>query len=256
MLKPRIIPVLLLKGEGLYKGVHFGDYKYVGDPINAVKIFSEKEVDELLFLDILASAEKRTVSLELIRQIADECYMPFGVGGGIRDVDTIRQVLKAGAEKVSLNTAAIENPDLIGQAARIFGRQSVVVSIDVKKNWLGSYQVCTYSGQKQLKLDPVRWAKQAEEAGAGEILLTSIDRDGTMKGYDLDLIRSVSSAVHIPVIACGGAGSVQDLSESIRQGGASAAAAGSFFVFHGPKRAVLINVPDKEELKSTAFERA
>jgi cyclase len=250
LLRPRVIPCLLLRGEGLEKGVRFKNYKYVGDPINAVRIFSEKEVDELLFLDIFATRENRIPLPDFIQRIADESFMPFGVGGGIRTVQDIRRLLSAGAEKVSINTAAVENPPLIKEASEVFGSQSIVVSIDAKQGWSGSYRVYTRAGTNRTKLDPVSWALQVEDLGAGEILLNSIDRDGTMKGYDLDLIKSVTDAVNIPVIACGGAGKAQDLGDAIRIGGAAAAAAGSLFVFHGPKRAVLINFPSSEELES------
>jgi imidazole glycerol-phosphate synthase subunit HisF len=249
MIRPRIIPVLLLRGDGLVKGIQFKDYKYVGDPMNAVKIFSTKEVDELLFLDIFATTENRAISVDLIRKIADEAYMPFGVGGGIRTVGEIKSLLAAGAEKISLNTAAVENPGLIEEAAGFSGSQSVVVSIDVSKNWKGNYQVFTHSGNKPTGLHPLDWAIKAEKHGAGEILLNSINRDGTGKGYDLDLITEVSKAVTIPVIACGGAGKMQDLADAIHVAGASAVAAGSFFVFYGTKRAVLINFPPDGELQ-------
>ncbi len=248
MIRPRVIPILLLRGEGLVKGVQFRDYKYVGDPMNAVKIFSTKEVDELLFLDITATSDGRCIPLDLVRKIADEAYMPFGVGGGIRSVKEIKNLLGAGAEKISLNTTAIENPGLIEEAASFSGSQSVVVSIDVKKSWKGDYQVMSHSGTMPTHLQPVDWAIKAERLGAGEILINSIDRDGTMKGYDLELITKVVKAVKIPVIACGGAGSVKDLADAVHAAGASAAAAGSIFVFHGPKRAVLINVPSENEL--------
>jgi cyclase len=248
MIRPRVIPVLLLRGEGLVKGVQFKNYKYVGDPINAVKIFSTKEVDELFFLDIFATTEKRSVSIDLVRKIADEAYMPFGVGGGIRSVAEIKALLAAGAEKISLNTSAVENPGLIEEAAGYSGSQSVVVSIDFRRNWKGDYRVITCSGGKVSDLHPVEWAVRAEKHGAGEILLNSIDRDGTGKGYDLKLVSEVSKAVKIPVIACGGAGKVQDLVDAIRVADASAVAAGSLFVFHGPKRAVLINFPPAGEL--------
>jgi cyclase len=250
MLRPRVIPCLLLRGEGLVKGVRFKDYKYVGDPINAVKIFSEKEVDELLFLDISATHENRIPAPDLIQRIADESFMPFGVGGGIRTVQHIRSLLSAGAEKVSINTAAVENPTLITEASEIFGVQSVMVSIDVKRKWTGAYRVYTHGGAKATKLDPIDWACQVEMLGAGEILLNAIDRDGTMKGYDLNLIKSVANAVNIPLIACGGAGKIQDLHDALHISDASAVAAGSFFVFHGPKRAVLINFPTAAELKT------
>lgn len=203
-MRPRIIPVLLLRGEGLVKGKKFRDYVYLGDPINAVHIFDEKEVDELIFLDITATREGRLPRLDYIAGIADECYMPFAVGGGIRSVEQMRAILQAGAEKVSINTAAVENPALISEAADRFGSQSVVVAIDVRKGWGSSYRVYTHSGATKTALDPVQWAKDAAERGAGEILLTSIDHDGTMAGYDIALLQSVSREVTVPVIACGG----------------------------------------------------
>lgn len=242
---PRVIPVLLLRGGGLYKGARFKNLKYVGDPMNAVRIFNDKNVDELFLLDITATADGRIPDPEFVQKVADECYMPFGVGGGIRDVDQMRQLIRHGAEKVSINTAAVENPRLITEASNVFGRQSVVVAIDAVKKWTGGYAVVTRSGRKRTNLEPVAWARKAVELGAGEILLTSVDRDGTGKGYDADLVAAVAAAVDVPVIACGGAGRYEDLAQAV-QAGASAAAAGSLFVFHGPHRAVLINYPDVE----------
>ncbi|MFH0861090.1 MAG: AglZ/HisF2 family acetamidino modification protein [Candidatus Altiarchaeota archaeon] len=249
MMTPRVIPALLLKGTGLVKGINFKNHRYVGDPINAVRIFNTKEVDELVFLDISATQEGRTISLDVVSQIADECYMPFAVGGGINSVEQIRRLLYAGAEKVCINTAAIENPELIEKASQIFGSQSIVVSIDVKHKLFRGYDTVVRSGSKSIDRDPVDMAAEVEKLGAGEILLTSIDREGTMEGYDTEIIKQVSDVVNIPVIACGGAGKLQDLSDAITIGNASAVAAGSFFVFHGKRRAVLINFPSKEELE-------
>ena len=189
------MPVLLLRGDGLVKGIQFKNHTYVGDPMNAIHIFNEKEVDELVFLDITATQENKAPRLEYIAKIADECFMPFAVGGGIKDVKQIREILYAGAEKVSINTAAVENPTLISEAANLFGSQSVVVSIDYKKTWPDSKQVFTYSGTKNTKLDPIEWAVRVAELGAGEILLNSMDRDGSMEGYDIETIAQVSSAV-------------------------------------------------------------
>ncbi|MFC1975127.1 AglZ/HisF2 family acetamidino modification protein [Chloroflexota bacterium] len=248
-MRPRVMPVLLLQGDGLVKGIQFTDYKYVGDPMNSVKIFDHKEVDELIFLDITATQENRTPRLEYIEKIAEECYMPFAVGGGIKNVEDIRKILYAGAEKISINTAAVVNPNLIQEAAGLFGSQSVVVSIDYKKErWSKSHFVYTHAGTKKTKLDPVQWSIQVAKLGAGEILLNSIDRDGTMQGYDIEMLAQVSNAVNIPVIACGGAGTIEDLGEAIHSGSASAVAAGSIFVFHGRRRAVLINYPGQDEL--------
>jgi cyclase len=247
---PRIIPCLLLKGDGLVKGVKFKNHTYIGDPLNAVKIFNDKKVDELFFLDITASSEGRIPRLDLIRDIADECYMPFGVGGGICSIQQIKEIIEAGAEKVSINSAAIENPKLIKEAAAIFGNQSIVVSIDVKKNWRGKYVVMSHSGTKKSKWDLINWVKQTEDMGAGEILINSIANDGTMEGYDLELIKAVSGAVSIPVIATGGAGNMNHLADAV-SAGASAVAAGSMFVFTGRHRAVLINYPSIREIEET-----
>jgi imidazole glycerol-phosphate synthase subunit HisF len=247
---PRVIPCLLLQNRGLVKTVRFKDPVYVGDPINAVKIFNDKEVDELIFLDITASAEKRRPAFDYLKDVASESFMPFGYGGGIRSVDDIKTILGSGIEKVSINAYALENPNFIREAADRFGSQSIVVSIDVKKNLLDRYEIYAARGQKRTRLDPVKFAAEAAGLGAGEILLNSIDRDGRMNGYDLELIRRVSSEVDVPVIACGGAGSVQDLVDAVKKGGASASAAGSLFVFHGRHRAVLINYPAYADLKA------
>lgn len=249
MLLPRIIPCLLLKGKGLVKGVQFTNHRYIGDPINAVQLFNTMEVDELLFLDIAATQEKRIPDLELIQKIADQCLMPFGVGGGIQNVTQIRDILSSGAEKVCLNTSALENPDVIKEASEIFGRQSIVVSIDIKKNNAETYDVYTHCGTKIFSHDLKNVIQLVEEKGAGEILLNSIDRDGTMQGYDLDIIRKIEENSTIPIIACGGAGSISDLRDGIMEGHASAVAAGSMFVFHGPRRAVLISYPSHKELQ-------
>ena len=248
MLSTRVIPCLLLRGEGLVKTVKFRDPTYVGDPINAVRIFNDKEVDELVFLDILATVEKRPPQIDLIKDIATECFMPFGYGGGIQDVDTAKKILKMGSEKVIFNSAAT-NLELIREAADLFGSQSVVVSMDVKRGRRGKYEVFTHSGTVGTKQNPIQYAKNVEAAGAGEIFLNSIDRDGTMEGYDIELLKSVTSVVNVPVVACGGAGILRHFQEATLKGGASAVSAGSMFVFHGPHRAVLINYPTQDELK-------
>jgi cyclase len=239
---------MLLKGEGLVKTVKFKDPKYLGDPINIVRIFNDKEVDELIFLDILATTENRRPNFELLKKITSECFMPLGYGGGIRDMDDVRQLLSIGVEKFVLNTSAVENPSLIRAAADHAGSQAVVISMDVKKTLFGKYEVFTRAGKKGTGLDPVKFAVDMEKHGAGEIFINSIDRDGTMQGYDLDLIKRVADAVTVPVVACGGAGNVHHLAEVVKAG-ASAAAAGSMFVFQGPLRGVLISYPAQEELK-------
>jgi cyclase len=250
MIRPRVIPALLLKGQGLVKNVKFRDPKYLVDPINNVKINNDKEVDELIFLDITATNEKRRPPFQMLSKITSECFMPLGYGGGIRGMDDVRTLLSLGIEKIILNTIAVENPAFISDVAGYAGSQAVVVSLDVKKGLLGNYEVVTHSGKTGAGLDPVRHALEMEKRGAGELFVNSIDRDGTMQGYDLDLIRRVAEAVSIPVVACGGAGNIQHLAEAIQQGGASAAAAGSMFVFQGPLRGVLISYPSQAELRS------
>jgi cyclase len=248
-----VIPSLLLKDQGLVKTVNFKNPKYVGDPINAVRIFNEKEVHELVFLDITASIEKRSPRFDIISNIASECFMPLGYGGGIKTLEQAKKLFGLGVEKIIINSYAIENPLFIRNLADMVGSQSVVVSIDVKKNFFGKYETYVLSGTTKTPWDPISWAQEAERLGAGEIILNSVDRDGTMKGYDISLIKNVSGSVNIPVVACGGAGTVNDFSTAVYEGGASAIAAGSMFVYYGKYRAVLINFPDDEELKSVGL---
>lgn len=250
MFRPRVIPVLLLRQKGLVKTIQFDKYKYIGDPINAVRIFNDLEADELIFLDILASIENRTISMDLVKQIGDEAYMPFGVGGGISNLTDAMQLINAGAEKIILNSQVYFKPDLIKSIADVAGSQSVVVSIDVKKNWLGKYVVFVKSGKQKISISPLEYVKIAENEGAGEIIINSIDNDGIMKGYDLEIIKTIAEAVNIPVVACGGAGGLTDFRNAILAG-AHAVAAGSMFVYHGPRNAVLVNYPEKEELINT-----
>ena len=253
MRRIRVIPVLLLKQNGLVKTVKFKKPVYIGDPINAVKIFNEKEVDELIILDISATPEKRDPSYRKIAEIGSECFMPFGYGGGINEISQIKKILNAGAEKVVINSAAVNHPSLISEAARLFGSQSIVGSIDVKRDFLGKYKVFIHCGSRKINKDPVSYAKELENLGAGEIFLNSIDRDGTMLGYDLPLIESVSKAVNIPIIVCGGARNVDDFVLAVKEGGASAVAAGSIFVFHGRERGILINFPSQDELTEKLY---
>lgn len=253
MFRPRVIPCLLLYNRGLVKTIRFQDPTYVGDPINAVKIYNDLEADELVFLDITASKENRMAPLELVQKIGDEAFMPFAVGGGIKTLEDIRNVFHAGAEKVVINTAAIENEALIRQAADTFGSQSIVVSIDAKRKPDNTYEVMIYGGAVATGLEPACVAAHMEQLGAGEIIINSIDRDGTEEGYDIPLISTLTRAVDIPVIALGGAGRLEDFQEAVRDGGASAVAAGSIFVFIGRNRAVLINYPDKEDLEIIRF---
>jgi imidazole glycerol-phosphate synthase subunit HisF len=250
MFRPRVIPVLLLSGSGLVKTTNFKNPKYIGDPINAVKVFNDLKADELIFLDIQSSRKKKEiVSLELIKKIAEEAYMPFSIGGGVNTIKKAKYFINNGAEKIVINTAAIENPNFISECVDIFGSQSVVVSIDVKKSVFNNYQVFSHCGSKKTKLDALKWARKAVELGAGEIFINSINNDGTMLGYDLDIITKISNAVHVPVIACGGAGSFNDLQLGYSKGKASALAAGSLFIYHGRRKAVLINYPDNKTLK-------
>lgn len=251
MLRPRIIPVMLLKGRGFYKTKQFRAPVYVGDPINTFRIFCEKEVDEIVVLDIEATNTGRGPRLDVIEDIASECFMPMAYGGGVRTVEQARSILKLGVEKIVLNSVAVEEPELISRIADLAGSSSVVVSIDAKKKMFGGYEIYIRGGTKKARLDPVTLAKQAEQLGAGEILINSIDRDGTMEGYDLPLVEQVAKAVHIPVIACGGCRNLPDL-ENALEASASAAAAGSFFVFQGKHRAVLISYPSTEDLARIA----
>jgi len=248
MHKVRVIPVLLLKHWGLEKSVAFRDPVYIGSPINAVRVFNQRNVDELILLDIVAGAEGRGPHPEVVAQIAEEAHMPLTAGGGIRDIETMRQLLDAGVDRLAINSAAQENPRLITEGAERFGSQCMVVSIDAKRERDGSWQVYTHGGTCATGKTPLAVAQAMAAAGAGEILLTSIDRDGSLSGYDIELIRQVSDGVDIPVIACGGAGSVADLAEAVDEGHASAVAAGAFFLFFGPRRTVLITYPEDEAL--------
>ncbi|MDP1861327.1 MAG: AglZ/HisF2 family acetamidino modification protein [Gemmatimonadaceae bacterium] len=246
-MKPRVIPTLLLSNDGLVKTVKFREPRYIGDPINAVRIFNEKEVDEMAFLDISATPAGRGPNFDLLTRIASEAFMPFGYGGGITSLDEIRRLFSLGVEKVIINSAAASNPALISEAAQIAGSSSIVVSVDARRKLLGGYGAFTGSGAKAVGKTPVALAKEMQERGAGEILLTSIDREGTMSGYDLDLVRQVTASVDIPVIVSGGAGVLQHFREAVDQG-ASAVAAGSMFVYHGRLKAVLITYPDYNTL--------
>jgi imidazole glycerol-phosphate synthase subunit HisF len=241
--RARVIPCLLIRGNGLVKTRRFKDPVYVGDPVNAIRIFSEKEVDEIVLLDIDASREGREPNYELISEMAGEAFMPVAYGGGIRNLDQVRRLIRAGIEKVVINTVATESTEVIRAASEVFGNQAVVGAVDVKRTLLGGYRVVVKSASVEIKIGLEEHVQSLVAAGAGEIFLNSVDRDGMMGGYDLQLVRSVTQSVDVPVIACGGAGTVEHLSQGVREGGASAVAAGSMFVFHGKHRAVLINYP-------------
>jgi cyclase len=250
MYQSRIIPVLLCNLEGsLVKTQKFKKPVYVGDPVNAVKIFNDKEVDELIFLDITATAQGRRPNIRYISEIATEAFMPLCYGGGLSNMEDIRAVIKAGIEKVAINSALEKDPDLISRAADVLGSSSTVASIDVKKDFWGKYRVAVRNASKNLTMPLLEFAQLMEQKGAGEIVLNNVDRDGLMEGFDLDLIREVSHSVSIPVIACGGAGNLTHLRQAI-DAGASAVAAGSMFVFQGKHRAVLISYPDQHAIKS------
>jgi cyclase len=251
MLRNRIIPALLLCNESLVKTVRFGKFTYVGDPANTVRIFNELEVDELLLLDISASREQRGPNIKVLEDIANECFMPLGYGGGIRSLDQAKAVFDIGFEKVAINTSAAENPSLINEIASHYGSQAVIVSIDVNTSLLGNRTVLTLGGKHNSQRDLVLWAKEAESLGAGEILLTSIDREGTWAGFDLDLVRSVTDAVTIPVIAHGGAGTNDHITQVLEQAKASAVALGSMVVFQKKGMGVLVNFPEQIKLSCT-----
>lgn len=243
-----MIPALLLRDGGLVKTQRFGKAKYVGDPVNAIRIFNEKEVDELVVLDIDASRQKRHPNYDLIAEFASECFMPLGYGGGVRTVDQARRLFSLGVEKVVLQTSVLENPALITELAARFGSQSIVISLDVKRDWFGRPRLWSSAERRKLSGDWLAVLRELTSAGAGEVLLNSVDRDGMQSGYDLELIRSASSEVDIPLIALGGAGNCVHFVDAVNAG-ASAVAAGSLFVLQGPHRAVLISYPSYSVLE-------
>lgn len=248
MLRSRIIPVLLIHNEGLVKTVCFENAKYVGDPLNAVKIFNEKEVDELVVLDIDASVKGSSPNFKMIANLASECRMPLCYGGGVTSVSDAIKIISLGAEKVAISSAAIEHPEIVSQISSAVGVQSVVVVLDVKKVGLfGKYEVFTHNGKRRTKKHPVDLAVMFEELGAGELVINSIDHDGKMNGYDLKLMESIRENTTIPLTALGGAGSYDDVKSLIDDFSIIGAAAGSMFVFKGKYRAVLINYPKQDE---------
>jgi cyclase len=248
MLTHRVIPCLLLRGRGLVKTRKFDDPKYVGDPINAIRIFNDKEADELMVLDIGASRERRGPQFDLIEQFAGECFMPLCYGGGVTTVEQARQLFALGVEKICLQTAVLHDVTLVTRLAEQFGDQAVLASIDVKRKLFGRPAIYAAASGKTL---PGQWldhVRRLVAAGAGEVLLNAVDRDGTMEGPDLDLIRDASAAVSVPLIAVGGIGSLPHIKAAV-DAGASAVGAGAFFVFHGPHRAVLVTYPDSRDLR-------
>ncbi len=255
MLRPRLIPCLLLEDGDLIKTVNFRRSKYIGDPLNAVRIFNEKEVDELTVLDINATMNGREPDYDLIANLAAECRMPFCYGGGIKTVDQIERLISLGVEKVAVSAAAVADPELVTRGAETVGAQSIVVVLDVSKSRSGKYEVMTHRGTQATGLDPVGFAQRMQDLGAGEIVINAIDRDGKMKGYDIDLVGRIRKVVNIPTTFLGGAGSLEHVAELIRAFGVIGAAAGSLFVFKGVYRAVLINYPSGAE-KTALLERA
>ena len=247
MLSPRIIPCLLVRNKGLVKTIKFGSSKYVGDPINAVKIFNEKEADELIVLDIDATATGAAPDFVMIQKLAAECRMPLCYGGGVTSVEQAKRIIGLGVEKVAISSAALADPKLISAIAAEIGSQSVVVVLDVKKSLFGKYEVYIRNGQKSTGRSPIEVAQQAENLGAGEIVINSIDNDGQMKGYDLDLAAKLRESIHLPMSVMGGAGSLSDIGRLVSVCGVVGAVAGSLFVFKGSYRAVLINYPNQEQ---------
>jgi cyclase len=248
MLYPRIIPCLLVKNKGLVKTTKFKVPKYVGDPINAVKIFNEKEVDELIVLDIDATSKNREPDYKMIENLAAECRMPLCYGGGIKTVEHVQKVFELGVEKIAISSLALENPEIVSRIAEHVGNQSVVVVLDIKKRLIGTkYEIYTHNGQKKTGKCPIEFSQQLERLGVGEIVINSIDNDGVMKGYDLDLINKIRESISVPMTVLGGAGCLKDIEALIRKYGIIGAAAGSLFVFKGKYRAVLITYPGRSE---------
>jgi cyclase len=249
MLQTRVIPCLLLKDDGLVKTVNFKNPTYIGDPINTVRIFNEKEVDELIFLDIQASVIGKEPNFKLLSEIANECFMPLAYGGGLTNLIQVKKIFNIGLEKVAVNSFSHNNPSFITEIASLFGSQAVIASIDVKKNFFGKYEVVSKSATQKHKMSVMDWAKEIENRGAGEILLTSVDREGTWTGFDLELIKLITSAVSIPVIANGGAGNINHIVAGKKIGNASALALGSMVVYQKKGMGVLINYPDRKILE-------
>ena len=247
MLQPRIIPSLLIHEKGLVKSTKFKDYKYVGDPINAVKIFNEKEVDEIIIVDIDASVNGNEPDYRLIEKLAYECRMPLCYGGGIKTAEQAHRIFALGVEKISISSIAVQNPEIITEIANVVGNQSVVVVLDVKKKLFGGYEIYTHNGTKKTGIDPVEFVQKIEKLGAGEIVINSIDNDGTMKGYDLNLLDLIRDKISLPLTVLGGAGNMNHIGEVIAKHGIIGVAAGSNFIFKGKYRAVLINYPTVKE---------
>ena len=253
MFRPRIIPVLLLKNNGLVKSKKFKNFRYIGDPINAVKIFNDLKADELVFLDIFAGTRNDLISLHFIKKVGEEANMPFACGGGIRSISQIRDILSAGAEKVVINTQAVQKPGFVKEASDEFGSSTIIVCMDVKRDFFKRRAVYSKRATEKSSFEPFEFAQLMEEMGAGEIILQSVDLDGEMQGYDLELLKEISNALTIPVVALGGAGSIADMKTAVVTTGCNAVAAGSMFVYHGARHGILINYPD-DKTKRNLFE--
>lgn len=247
---PRVIPCLLLQNQGLVKTIKFRDPVYIGDPINAVRIFTEKMTDELIFLDIEASKNGTEPDFEFLNDIVNEAFMPFTYGGGISSVGQVERLLKMGIEKVCINSSTYDNPEIISESVKIAGSSSIVAAVDVKRNSFGAVELFSKGGLQRRSENYFDYTRKLEDLGAGELLVNSINNDGVMKGYDYELIKKTSSILNIPVIACGGAGGLGDIAKVLNDCGASAAAAGSIFVFYGKMKGVLINYPDFQTIES------
>jgi cyclase len=244
MLRTRVIPCLLLKDESLVKTVKFKEYNYVGDPVNTVRIFNELEVDELMFLDIFSSKENRDINFKILKEIANECFMPLSYGGNIKNIEDAKKVFKIGFEKIVINSHSYNNLTFIKELSKYFGKQSIIGSIDVKRTFFGKQKAYSHQGKKQQKVEVTKWAKELENAGVGELLITSIDREGSWKGYDIELIKSITDLVQIPVIANGGCGKVEHIQEIVMKANASACAVGSMVVYQKKGMGVLVNFPN------------
>ena len=254
MLRPRIIPSLLIHKNGLVKTVKFKDSKYVGDPINAVKIFNEKEVDELAVFDIDATVLENEPNYNLIEKLANQSRMPICYGGGVKNVDQAQKIFSLGIEKIALSSAVIHNPTLISEISQKVGSQSVIVVLDIKYKIFGGYEIYTHNGKKSTGIDPVSFAVKAQELGAGEIIINSIDQDGMMKGYDMKIISKIRKVVTIPITVLGGAGTIDDIKKVIKKYGIIGVSAGSLFVFKGKYKAVLINYPERNIKEQIYYE--
>lgn len=252
MIRERIMPCLLMEDGGLVKTIKFSNPRYIGDPINAIHIFNEKNIDEMIIVDIKATATGH-IDFDLLEELASEAFMPLTYGGGIKTIEDIKRILKSGFEKVVINYSFFENSNLIKQASALFGSQSISVGLDVKKNLFGKYKVFRLNGKEKTGFDPIDAAILAEDCGAGEIFLNNIDKDGTMSGYDINLVNKITNAIEIPVVACGGAGNINDIAELFSKTKVSGAAVGSLFIYFGKHKAVLINVPSEEEFRKVGL---